>query len=147
MVHGAWMHGAWYVQLPRIRSHLMRYDLDLVSQHGRPSSAVWWLSHEHAKQRFALDTQQSEEAVTVLIASGTLAAVTSTVVSMPLDVIKTRMQCASTPLSTHDVLRGIMRDAGWRGLWAGFIPRMVAAAPRSIFTVLFYERAIALCRA
>ena len=43
--------------------------------------------------------------------------------------------------------RGAMlREAGWRGLYSGFLPRLLAAVPRSVCTVLAYERAIAFCK-
>ena len=78
--------------------------------------------------------------------SGALAGVTSTVVTNPLDVVKTRLQCSETALSALDVLRGLLRESGLRGLFSGLMPRLAAAVPRSVCTVLAYERAIALCR-
>ena len=41
---------------------------------------------------------------------------------------------------------GLLRETGWRGLFSGLMPRLTAAVPRSIFTVLFYEKAISLCK-
>ena len=111
-----------------------------------PSSAVWWLTHEEAKASLAARCRCSEEHVAVLAASGSLAAVTSTIASMPLDVVKTQLQCSEASQPAADVLRGVLREMGWRGLWTGFIPRVLAAVPRSVCTVLAYERAIALCR-
>ena len=34
----------------------------------------------------------------------------------------------------------------FRGLYSGFLPRLLAAVPRSVCTVLAYERAIAFCK-
>ena len=64
----------------------------------------------------------------------------------PLDVLKTRLQCAEESVSMRSVLRGVLREGGWAGFYSGLIPRLAAAVPRSVCTVLFYERAIALCR-
>jgi hypothetical protein len=111
-----------------------------------PGTAVWWLTHELAKKRIASDMGASEENGAVLAASGSLAAVISTTVSMPMDVIKTRLQCSEQPQTARQVLRGVLREAGWAGLFSGFLPRMVAAVPRSVLTVIVYERAVALCR-
>lgn len=111
-----------------------------------PGTAVWWLTHELAKKRIASDMGASEENGAVLAASGSLAAVLSTTVSMPMDVIKTRLQCSEQPQTARQVLRGVLREAGWAGLFSGFLPRMVAAVPRSVLTVIVYERAVALCR-
>ena len=82
----------------------------------------------------------------MLAASGSLAAVSSTIASMPLDVLKTRIQCAPQPQTVLHSLRDVLHVTGWAGLFSGFIPRLAAAVPRSVCTVLFYERAIALCR-
>jgi len=111
-----------------------------------PSSAVWWLTHEQAKKLIALDMRASEDDPAVLTASGSLAAVTSTIASMPLDVVKTRLQCSEQPQTAWQVLRGVLRESGWLGLWSGFLPRLVAAVPRSVCTVLAYEKAVELCR-
>ena len=78
--------------------------------------------------------------------SGAMAAITSTIATNPLDVVKTRVQCSATPLSVADVLSGVLTESGWRGLYSGMAPRILAAVPRSICTVLAYEKAIALCR-
>ena len=58
-----------------------------------------------------------------------------------------RLQCSDGPVSVRDALRGVLREHGWRGLYAGLIPRLAAAVPRSVCTVVFYEQAVALsCR-
>ena len=77
--------------------------------------------------------------------SGTLAGIMSTVATNPLDVVKTRLQCSESAVSATDVLKGLLSESGWRGLYSGLIPRLASAVPRSICTVLAYERAIAMC--
>ena len=112
-----------------------------------PNSAVWWLTHEEAKPRIARRSKRNEEDASVLAASGALAGTTSTLATNPLDVVKTRIQCAEEPgLAARGVLRSVLDSSGWRGLYAGLIPRLAAAIPRSICAVLAYEKAIALCR-
>ena len=111
-----------------------------------PHSAVWWLTHEEAKPRLASRLGVSDDHALVHGLSGALAGVTATIVTNPLDVFKTRLQCSETAQSAREVIRGLVQDAGWRGLYSGIIPRLVAAVPRSVCTVLAYERAIAMCR-
>ena len=113
-----------------------------------PNSAVWWLTHEECKPRLARKLDVSEESAFLLSASGALAGFTSTLATNPLDVVKTRLQCSENAvgLSLHSVLQGVLREAGWRGLYHGLIPRIAAAIPRSVCAVLFYEQSIALCR-
>ena len=111
-----------------------------------PNSAVWWLTHEEAKQCFARRLSLSEDHALVHGWSGALAGVTSTIATNPLDVIKTRIQCSDKPASALAVVRGVLQETGLRGLYSGLIPRLAAQVPRSVCTVLAYERAIALCR-
>ena len=110
-----------------------------------PNSAVWWLTHEESKPRLARRLQLSDEHVAVHGCSGALAGIASTVATNPLDTLKTRLQCTDAPSSVLGTLRGVLRESGWRGLWSGLTPRLAAAVPRSVCTVLAYERAIALC--
>jgi hypothetical protein len=112
-----------------------------------PNSAIWWLTHEECKPRLARKLALSEESPWLLAISGTAAGLSSTLATNPLDVVKTRLQCAEeSGLSLQRVLRGVLAEAGWRGLYHGLIPRLAAAVPRSIAAVLFYEQSIALCR-
>lgn len=107
-----------------------------------PHSAVWWLTHEEAKRRLAPRLGHAEGDPRVLGLSGAAAGVLSTVATNPLDVIKTRVQC--TDASVPSVLRGFAAE-GLGGLYRGLFPRLVAAVPRSVCTVLAYEKAVAYC--
>lgn len=111
-----------------------------------PNSAVWWLTHENAKSWLAMHMRRDEDHAAVLAASGTLAGISSTLATIPLDVVKTRLQCSDSRQSALTVLRDVLQQSGWRGLYSGIVPRLAAAVPRSVCTVLAYERAIALCK-
>jgi len=126
-----------------------------------PNSAVWWLTHEHAKAALSarLDAHgdgacilkpgavpEVEPSNLVLVVSGALAGGVSTVITNPLDVVKTRLQTAAEPLPFSTVLRAVRKEAGWRGLYAGLVPRLLAVVPRSICSVVAYERAVEFCR-
>ena len=112
-----------------------------------PNSAVWWLTHEECKPRVARKAQMGEDRAVVLATSGACAGITSTLATNPLDVVKTRLQCAEEQaLSARAVLRDVVRESGWRGLYSGLIPRLVASIPRSAFAVLAYEKGIEMCR-
>lgn len=123
-----------------------------------PNGAVWWTTHEHAKAALSGRSlggeprargsapADPEPSSAVLVASGALAGVAATLVSNPLDVVKTRLQTSPVPLSLPAVLRAILHEGGWRGLYGGLVPRLLAVVPRSICTVLAYERALELCR-
>ncbi len=111
-----------------------------------PSSIAWWLTHEHAKERASAKFGLPTEHALVLGFSGALAGVAQTVVTNPLDVVKTRLQTSEAALPAMRVLRGVLSESGWLGLYSGLFPRLVAAVPRSVCTVVAYERAIEYCR-
>lgn len=122
-----------------------------------PNSAIWWLTHEHAKASFSsrfdkhvnaspCSAADLEPSTSVLVASGALAGGVSTIFTNPLDVVKTRLQTSTSAISVEAVLRGVLCTVGWRGLYAGLVPRLLAVIPRSICSVLAYERAVEFCR-
>ena len=111
-----------------------------------PHSAVWWCTHEKAKVALERRLRCGPEHAGMLGLSGALAGVAASAVTNPIDVIKTRVQCFETPQSLRQTLHDVLQEAGWRGLYSGFMPRLLAAVPRSVCTVLAYERAIAFCR-
>jgi hypothetical protein len=100
---------------------------------------------EQAKARLGRRLGCSEEHAGLLGVSGALAGLTSTIATTPLDVVKTRLQCADAPVPIREVVRGVVREAGLRGFYAGLMPRLLSAVPRSVCTVVAYERAVALC--
>ena len=85
-----------------------------------PFSAVWWWTHEQAKGAMVRRLGWNAEGYAVLSASGTLAAVAATVATNPLDVLKTRIQCRDEPAAIGTVLRGLLNEAGWGGLYRDF---------------------------
>ncbi|KAG6036012.1 hypothetical protein E4U41_005846, partial [Claviceps citrina] len=52
--------------------------------------------------------------------SGGVAAAATT----PLDVLKTRVMLSRQRVSVADVLSSILREEGWRPLFAGLVPRV-----------------------
>ena len=79
-------------------------------------------------------------------AAGALSTCVSHTLTLPLDVLKTRIQCRDEPAAIGTVLRGLLNEAGWGGLYSGILPRLLSAVPRSVCTVLVYERALLWCR-
>lgn len=71
------------------------------------------------------------------LAAGSLGGMAGVLVGHPLDVVKTRMQAATSPLrslSAWDCLSTTYRAEGWSGLWRGIGP--------PLFSVAFYQSTV-----
>jgi len=67
-------------------------------------------------------------------------AVMWTVIGCPFDVIKTRMQTATTPFSGPlHCLAWTLRREGGRALWKGFIPQLLTSSPYSMIMFSVYQ--------
>lgn len=111
-----------------------------------PNSAVWWLTHEQSKTNFSRLLGTHEEHVFTLALSGSLAGICATIFTNPLDVVKTRVQCSESPRTVLTICREILSESGWRGFYSGIVPRLLSSVPRSVFSLVAYERAISFCR-
>lgn len=72
----------------------------------------------------------------------------STVVSIPIDITKTRLQNMKNNeySGTLDVLTKVVRREGVLALWAGFVPYFLRLGPHTIITFLIMEQLNALSR-
>jgi solute carrier family 25, member 39/40 len=113
--------------------------LELTLWRDVPFSGIYWTGYEYLRHKLkdyevfrrGGETGFFEEAFTAGWMSGTFAAF----VTQPFDVSKTRRQVYTTVTQGSEVtgtlkLMGmIRRDEGIRGLWKGFVPRMLKVAP------------------
>ena len=113
-----------------------------------PAAAMWWLSYEEAKARLGrLGGRDPDQSVLVQSQAGALAGAVSAAVTTPLDVLKTRVQCAPKQRAFVLHLSDVVREAGGvQGLFRGFLPRVLAAMPRSVVSLVGYEYALRLAR-
>ena len=76
----------------------------------------------------------------VNFSSSMVAAVGATLVTQPLDVVRTRMQLSlASPASTLAVLGSIVRTDGWRSLFVGSVPRSVKRTLQTALVWTIYE--------
>lgn len=126
-----------------------------------PSSAVWWASYG-SSQRFIWSllghgTEKSEKGqpapsqgriVSVQAAGGIIAGVTASCITTPLDTIKTRLQVMgheSKRPNARQVVKQLIAEEGWTGLYRGLGPRFVSMSAWGTSMILAYEYLKRLC--
>jgi len=107
-------------------------------------SGVWWLAYEQNKSSISNLTGRAPSAISGIFA-GFIAGILSTVVTNPLDVVKTRIQMQvpdvkGIPYRTAMVgFKDIWKKEGWRGLNRGLAPKIISQGPLSAFWAVIYE--------
>ena len=61
--------------------------------------------------------------------AGGMAAVSSQLIVVPMDVISQKQMVAQNPISAKEVTKGIISDGGWRGLFRGFSLSLFTSLP------------------
>ncbi|GAB2270868.1 hypothetical protein Dimus_005733 [Dionaea muscipula] len=116
-----------------------------------PFTAVHFATYEAAKDSLLgilpVGDGHSGEGI-VHAAAGAVAGASASVVTTPLDVVKTRLQCQGVcgcdryaSGSIRDVFGTIVKKDGYRGLMRGWIPRMLFHAPAASICWSTYEAA------
>uniref|UniRef100_A0A1D1XHY9 Solute carrier family 25 member 44 n=1 Tax=Anthurium amnicola TaxID=1678845 RepID=A0A1D1XHY9_9ARAE len=122
-----------------------------------PSSAVWWASYgssqrviwrllghgndlkEHGPSQWTL--------IFVQATGGLVAGATASCITTPLDTIKTRLQVMENRKreSTREVVKRLINEDGWKGLYRGLGPRFVSMSAWGTSMILAYEYLKRLC--
>ena len=113
-----------------------------------PFSMIYWLGFEQLK---AWLLARMEYSYKVPFIAGSISGAVAAAVTIPLDVVKTHMQVelgerlATTGKmslgsgSMIEVMKKVVRQHGYQGLVAGFVPRVVKVAPACAIMITSYE--------
>lgn len=115
-----------------------------------PFSAMYWYNYERAKSWLCEQYNTREPTLTITFISGALSGSFASCVTLPFDVVKTRRQVelgelqaknlsSQLPTSTLSVMSRIVAQDGFRGLFAGFLPRLIKVAPACAIMISTYE--------
>ncbi|KAM0921856.1 hypothetical protein ACQ4PT_006571 [Festuca glaucescens] len=138
------------VRTDGIRGLYRGFGITMLTQ--SPASALWWSSYggaQHAIWRslgYGNDTQKKPsqtELVVVQATAGTIAGACSSIITTPIDTIKTRLQVmdnyGSGRPSVVKTTRLLLREDGWRGLYRGFGPRFLNMSLWGTSMIVTYE--------
>lgn len=114
-----------------------------------PFTAVHFATYEAAKRglmEVSLPDTVDDERLVVHATAGAVAGALAAVITTPLDVVKTQLQCQGvcgcdrfSSSSIGNVIETIVKKNGYRGLLRGWIPRMLFHAPAAAICWSTYE--------
>ncbi|XP_023145772.2 probable mitochondrial glutathione transporter SLC25A40 [Amphiprion ocellaris] len=115
-----------------------------------PFSAMYWYNYERTKSFLCERYDSREPTFTITFISGAVSGSIASIVTLPFDVVKTRRQVELGELqaknlsgqassSTFSVMRRIVAQDGFPGLFAGIFPRLIKVAPACAIMISSYE--------
>ncbi|PIA38005.1 hypothetical protein AQUCO_02900093v1 [Aquilegia coerulea] len=125
------------------------FGLTAVTQ--SPASALWWGAYgatQHVIWRRLgyqndVDKPSNMEMVTVQATAGMVAAASNSVITTPIDTIKTRLQVmddyGTGRPSVIKTANTLLKEEGWRGLYRGFGPRFLNMSLYGTTMMVTYE--------
>ncbi|XP_010914675.1 uncharacterized protein [Elaeis guineensis] len=126
------------------------FGITLVTQ--SPASALWWGAYavaQHVIWRslgYGNDAKEKPsplELVTVQASAGTIAGACSSIITTPIDTIKTRLQVMDNygvgRPSVMKTTKLLLEEDGWRGFYRGFGPRSLNMSLWGTSMIVTYE--------
>ncbi|KAM4689224.1 mitochondrial glutathione transporter SLC25A40 [Discoglossus pictus] len=115
-----------------------------------PFSAMYWYNYELGRRWLCQRYNTREPTFTMSFTAGAVSGSIAAVATLPFDVVKTRRQIEVGELevfhntqkrsaSTWTVMNTIVAENGFRGLFAGLIPRLIKVAPACAIMISTYE--------
>ncbi|GLJ32764.1 hypothetical protein SUGI_0659810 [Cryptomeria japonica] len=134
-----------------IRGLYRGFGMTLVSN--SPASAIWWGAYGFAQHMiwrglgYGEDQEKKSPThgniVLVQATAGTLAGAAQTVLTTPLDTIKTRLQVMDNygegRPSVMKTTRQLLKEDGWKGFYRGFGPRFLSMSLSGTSMIVTYE--------
>ena len=100
-----------------------------------PFSAVYWPCYEYLRP--------TEFSFVDTAIAGAVAGSTASTLTLPMDVIKTRLQLelgeSGVKLKNRHVVKEIIDSYGWKGLFRGLVPRLLKVTPACAIMISSYE--------
>ncbi|XP_069572178.1 mitochondrial glutathione transporter SLC25A39 [Brachyistius frenatus] len=115
-----------------------------------PFSAFYWFNYELVKVQLCEQAGAPQANFSISFTAGAISGAIAAILTLPFDVVKTRrqiqlgeMDSLGVPLkkttSTWHIMKEIWAESGYRGLFAGFMPRVIKVAPACAVMISSYE--------
>ncbi|OTF72544.1 hypothetical protein BLA29_013524 [Euroglyphus maynei] len=99
--------------------------------------------YDQFKYWFVTKASMANDKMQTHIISSTFASITCTILTQPLDVLKTRIMNQSETCSGQTIKKQVMdlyRSSGLRGFYKGFVPAFIRVGPHTILVFVIYEQ-------
>lgn len=110
------------------------------------SSALYFSAYEAAKHAFAVSTRALQTRVTFTALSAACGNIASSVLFVPKEVVKQRMQSAVDGAHFFTVASNLVRTSGARGLYRGYKATLLRNIPSTMLRFAIYEEVKILLR-
>ncbi|XP_027729158.1 solute carrier family 25 member 39 isoform X2 [Vombatus ursinus] len=131
-------------------SRAVTSDLCAPMVAGAMARPLYWFNYELVKTWLCKMAAKDRTSVSISFVAGAFSGTVAAVLTLPFDVVKTQRQMelgsvgalrVTSPRSpsTWLLLRRIQAESGARGLFAGFLPRIIKAAPSCAIMISTYE--------
>lgn len=115
-----------------------------------PFSAFYWFNYELVKKWLCQQWKVCDASFMMSFTAGAISGTVAAVLTLPFDVVKTKRQIQLGEMeamrvkdknssSTWLLMRKILAESGARGLFAGFMPRIIKIAPACAIMISSYE--------
>lgn len=115
-----------------------------------PFSAFYWFNYELMKARLCEHYRMDQANFSISFTAGAVSGAIAAILTLPFDVVKTRRQiqlgemdalgvASMRTTSTWHIMKSICAEVGYRGLFAGFMPRVIKVAPACAVMISSYE--------
>ncbi|XP_060758208.1 probable mitochondrial glutathione transporter SLC25A39 isoform X3 [Neoarius graeffei] len=140
-----------YDQLKDLMCYGLGYHSNYISIiAGSLARPMYWFNYELIKAELCERYRTPQASFTISFASGAISGAIAAITTLPFDVVKTRRQIelgemeilgapSKKPSSTWLIMKSIWTETGYRGLFAGFLPRVIKVAPACAIMISTYE--------
>uniref|UniRef100_A0A3Q1JG85 Mitochondrial glutathione transporter SLC25A39 n=1 Tax=Anabas testudineus TaxID=64144 RepID=A0A3Q1JG85_ANATE len=116
-----------------------------------PFSALYWFNYELVKVQLCEQARMPQANFSISFTAGAISGAIAAILTLPFDVVKTRRQIQLGEMdtlggvfllitvSTWHIMKEIWTELGYRGLFAGFMPRVIKVAPACAVMISTYE--------
>uniref|UniRef100_A0A665TQW2 Mitochondrial glutathione transporter SLC25A39 n=1 Tax=Echeneis naucrates TaxID=173247 RepID=A0A665TQW2_ECHNA len=115
-----------------------------------PFSALYWFNYELVKAQLCEQSGVTQAKFSISFTAGAVSGAIAAILTLPFDVVKTRRQIQLGEMdtlgvslkrttSTWHIMKEIWAELGYKGLFAGFMPRVIKVAPACAVMISTYE--------